>query len=121
MNFSALPPTTTTTEYGDVDGHTYVDIDSGAVEGGDGRRVPRHVPIELVAVLVPLDRIEAVALQIKVTLQLGGGRAEDVVGYSHLGQTEAVHRQQQVTWKEGDGGLVHVDSNKFLRTSLWGR
>lgn len=65
-------------------GHTYIDVDSCPVESGDWRRVPWHVAIELVAVLVPLDGVEAVTLQIEVTLELGGGCPQYVVRYSHL-------------------------------------
>lgn len=77
--------TNTNTNYG-----TYIDFNSGPIEGGYVRRVPWHVAVELVAVLVPFDGVQAVALQVKVALQLDGGRPQHVGRYPHLGESQCV-------------------------------
>lgn len=101
---------------------TYIDIDSGPVEGGDWRRVPRHVTIELVAVLVPLDGVQAVPLQVKVALELRGGRPQNVVRYSHLRQPQPRNEDQQVTcnweWKDDCVGLVMCGSSLAMELSI---
>lgn len=92
LSFSA--PTTSTND-------TYIYFDAGPVEGGDGGIVAGHVAEELVAVLVPLDRVQAVALQIKVALELGRCRPQYVIRNAHLCQPQTLDAQdQQVTWNE---------------------
>ena len=49
---------------------TYIDVDSVAVEDGRFGLVRRDVSVELVAVAVPLDGVEFVALHVVVAVQL---------------------------------------------------
>ena len=49
---------------------TYIDVDYVAVEDGRFGLVRRDVSVELVAVAVPLDGVELVALHVVVAVQL---------------------------------------------------
>lgn len=50
-------------------GHTYFDVDSFSFERLDRRCFSRHVPVELLLVLVPLDGVERRTFQVELTGQ----------------------------------------------------
>ena len=68
---------------------THVDVDSVAVEDGRLRFVRRDVSVELVAVAVPLDGVELVALHVVVAVQLRVLAADGVRRDGHLQQPDA--------------------------------
>lgn len=51
--------------------------------------IPRDVPVELVAVLVPFDRVQGLAVQVKVALEHDGRVFGHVVRDADLGQPQA--------------------------------
>ena len=68
---------------------TYIDVDSVAVEDGRFGLVRRDVSVELVAVAVPLDGVELVALHVVVAVQLRVLAADGVRWDGHLQQPDA--------------------------------
>ncbi|KAJ8897068.1 hypothetical protein PR048_002414 [Dryococelus australis] len=68
---------------------TYVDGDPGQREELGWRLVLRHEAVELVAVLVPLDGVQRLALQVEVALQLGVLVSNRVHRDAHLHQPQA--------------------------------
>lgn len=69
---------------------TYVDCDSGLVEDEHRREIPRDEAIELVAVLVELDRVQRLTVQVVMAFEERVRVAYSVVWDAHFSQSKAV-------------------------------
>lgn len=89
---------------------TYIDSDSGLIEDEHGRHVPGYIAVELVAVLVELDRVQCLSVQIVVALEMCIRVAHRVVGDAHFSQSQAIYRDDDncrvETKKGGEWELV---------------
>lgn len=66
----------------------YINIDSVLIEDLRRWMVAWNVAIKLVSVFVPLDRVQRLAVHIKVTLEPDRVVADDVIWYSNFGQSQ---------------------------------
>ena len=73
---------------------THVDVNALLVEHLQPRPLVGHVAVELGVVLVPLDRVERLALEVELADEGGVGRHADVGGHVDTGQADG-HR----AWK----------------------
>lgn len=79
-------------------GITYVYIYSFQVENLDGRIISWHVAIELVAVLIPLHRVQCIALHLVVALEAHRVIPDGVFGHSYLRQLDS----EGCFWGDGE-------------------
>ena len=80
---------------------THVDVHAGPLEDGDGLvGVPRDEPEDLVAVLVPLDRVELLPLHVVEALQAGAVAQELVTRHREADHPHAVRSWRKINKSE---------------------